>query len=692
MPLLAQDEFGRVYQTEGLSEFDDTAVGYFAEIDDTDNVYFGEMTDGERKRLARLKKFRRNRALIEARKKSAKARHLRKLKMIEAKKIRQAQMRIAKLQEAKRKRQNIYKMAQIKASKNAFAGYDQTTVGNPLAGWQNGEAILNSSDWGKAGISGVEIANEFGEDNFHCVSHPMQGFGFSYHSDAESSMGFRKFAVRRPPQANQASQNSGKRPAFSPGPSVKGKRKKRRGLRIKAPKQLRKLVKEVGKGAAAVYKAPLKLANKVLTQVPIVKDAYKGLDKLTGGTLTSLNTTLMLPGKALEGKAISKAEFVSALSNVIKVGAIVVTGGAASSVVSASSSALAKGPLGKTSLGRSLLSIGEVASLSSLGGTSLKAAMEKKVTDVASQRAASEAGKKAGALGSIVASAAIQAGSSSISIKANDSVAKSALNSSKVAGQIAAQKAANEIKIGNIKFDSSVAQQKFIESARAQAERKVQVDFQKKTGMPLDLALDISQGNVPSVDKIQDKIKNELYGTPEQLENRIAQIRDQMTGNEPIYQKVLEIKARIMAKELAERKQLVAKTDADSGERLARANQILKEKGIRVVAAQSVLAELGKKYDILSQSLKNSNIDEREKIVKEMAILESQIAIAKSDYDVATKEAEDAARAAEYEKDLGAFKSLQAQYGGPGAREKYLETDESYIHPMLKYELIARKA
>lgn len=679
MPLLAQDEFGRVYQTEGLSEFDDAAVGYFAEIDDTDNVYFGEMSDGERKRVARLKKLRRKQAQIAAKKRAAKIRYAKKLQLLKAKKERLAQRRIQKLQEQKRKRHNMYRLAQIRASKNAFAGYEQTTVGNPLAGWQDGEAILNSSDWGRVGVSGVEIANEFGQDNFHCVDHPMMGFGFNYHTDDES-MGFRNFSFKRPAHA-------------PPMPIAPGrKRKKRRGLRIKTPKQLKKLVKEVGKGAAAVYKAPLKLANKVLTQAPIIKNVYKGVDKMTGGTLTSLNKTLMLPGKALEGKAISKAEFMESLGNVIKVGAIIVTGGAASSVVSASSSALAKGPLGKTSLGRALLSVGEVTSLSSLGGTSLKTAMEKKVTDLASQKAASEAAKKAGPLGAIVASAAVQAGSAGISPKASETVTKSAITSSKAAGQIAAQNAAQQIKIGAIKFDSVAAQQKFIESAKAQAERKVQIDFQKKTGVPLNLASDVVQGRVPSTTEIYDKMKNELYGTPEQLEMRIAQIKNQMSPNEPLFQKVLETKALIMTKELAERKALIASTDAESGEKLAKANQILKEKGLKAMAAQTVLAELGRKHDLLSQSLLNANIDEKERITREMALLQNQIIQAKADHDRAVGEAEEAARAAEYEKDLGAFKSLQAQYGGPGAREKYLETDDSYIHPMLRYELITRKA
>lgn len=675
MPLLAQDKFGRVYQTEGLSEFDDASVGYYAEMDDTDNLYFGEMGYDEQRRLAALRKARQRQAMLQRRRQKLKLAQARRRKaVLDAQKARQAAI-IKQAQDRKRQRENAIRLARIRASRNAFSGYEQTTVGNPLAGWEKGEAITNPKDWAKVNVPHVQKTTEFGISNYHHVEHPLMGFNFGVYDDEfDGTMGFK---VKKPK------------------------------IRISTPRITiptpRKIVKEVGKVAGTVINAPLKLAHQAVTHIPIVKDVYKGADKLTGGTLTSLHKTVMLPGRALQGKPVSKAEFMESLSNAIKVGAIVVTAGAASSVIGATSSALAKGPLGQTSFGRSLLSIGEIASLSSLGNQSLSVVMEKKAVDKATAHAASEAGKRGGVLGSIAASAAASAlaqgagvgvaqGGKELPLKASPQTAVQTAAIANKAGEQASKSALEAIKTSGLKFDSSAAQEQFVNSAKDQAQREVAKDFQKKTGIPLDVALKVSRGEVPTKQELYDKVKNEFYGTVSDLENRLAQIPSQISNAEPLMKKMLEEKSEMLAKEIADRKNLINKVQTEHAERLAKLNQDLKDKGTTAIMKESVLAEYGKQHEILSQKIKNANLDERGKLGIELAALQEKIMKARAERDAAVDEAEQAARLAEYEKEKGAVLVLQSEYGGPNARQRFLgELDsDNYIHPMLRYGLIER--
>jgi len=663
MPLLAQDKNGRVYQTEGLSEHGDTAVGYYAELGDEDSVYFGDLSP----------KALKNRKIFHARQKH-RAMMLRKeqnrrkaiaMKQAQAKAAQEtaAKQRIEQIQAKKRRVKNMKLLARINAGRAAFAGYDQQTVGNPLSGWEDGAAIMKPNDWRKHDLAGVNVVEEYGYGNYHQVEHPLMGHSFRYNGDMDG-MGFKKL---------------------------------KKLVKKVVPKAVSKAVKDVSKVAGKVVNAPLKLAHQVVTNVPLVKDVYKGVDKLTGGTLTSLHRTVLLPGQALQGQKITKAMFVESLMNVIKIGAIVVTGGSAAAVIGAAAGALKQGPLGKTSLGRSILSVAEVAGLAYAGGQAMSKVLEKKALDTAAAKASSEAGKKLGVLGAIAASAAVTAGYSGLGggakgvEKASESAAKNAAESANKAGEIAAKEAVKAAAESGMKFDSQAAMAQFQDEARKAAEKQVAMEFQKKTGIPLDVAMNVANGNVPTPEQLKAKISNEFFGTIDDLENRANQILQQIPTSEPQFKALLEQKQMIFAEEIAKRKLEVERVTAEAGEELAAANRLLVERGQVAGKIREEMEALGKEYDILAAKMNasNANLAERGILAEKMAALQAKITAMAPAFEAAATEAELAKVQADHIEDVGAIKVVQTELGGHGARDKYIPSEaDIYVHPMLRYNLI----
>jgi hypothetical protein len=131
-------------------------------------------------------------------------------------------------------------------------------------------------------------------------------------------------------------------------------------VKVSAPKIVKDVVKTAGKVTAAAYTLPTQTALKVVKATPLVKDVYKGVDKLTGGTLTSVEKVIDLPGRIAAGKPISKAEIMNAAMVGMKAAAIVASGGSAAAIVSTSAGMLKAGPLGKSPLGSNLLTLAEV--------------------------------------------------------------------------------------------------------------------------------------------------------------------------------------------------------------------------------------------------------------------------------------------------------------------------------------------
>jgi type III secretion system FlhB-like substrate exporter len=175
------------------------------------------------------------------------------------------------------------------------------------------------------------------------------------------------------------------------------------GFKIKAPKisiskpkitvptSVKGIIKDVGKVGGQYAQAinPLQQIKSIATKIPVISDVYRETDKFTGGTITKLTNVSNLPAKALQGKPISKQELIEAAMVTAQVAAIVASGGSASALIGAGAGALKNGPLGKTSLGRNLLTFAEIAgnaaALHSAAGTQLAQQAGKTATDAASQ-------------------------------------------------------------------------------------------------------------------------------------------------------------------------------------------------------------------------------------------------------------------------------------------------------------------
>jgi hypothetical protein len=180
---------------------------------------------------------------------------------------------------------------------------------------------------------------------------------------------------------------------------------------------VKNVIKEAGKVAVKSVTLPTQTALKVVKATPLAKDVYKNVDKLTGGTLTSVEKVIDLPNKIAEGKPISKAELMNAAMVGMKAAALVASGGSAAAVVSTSAGMLKAGPLGKSPLGSNLLTLAEVGGAAAAihkaaaeqaakegfktasektMSQSIKEAVQKKAADMGRSVAAKEVEKKTG--------------------------------------------------------------------------------------------------------------------------------------------------------------------------------------------------------------------------------------------------------------------------------------------------------
>ena len=141
---------------------------------------------------------------------------------------------------------------------------------------------------------------------------------------------------------------------------------------------------------------PFALQIAVMKVTPGVKQVYGALDSVSGGTLSSTEELVNLPGKAFRGEKISRAELIRNAVFAAKLGAIAVSGGSAASVIGFASSQLKAGPLGKSSAGNKLLSIGEVAGLAAAGTGSVVEVLQTKAEDKALGAATDYAATKSG--------------------------------------------------------------------------------------------------------------------------------------------------------------------------------------------------------------------------------------------------------------------------------------------------------
>ena len=156
---------------------------------------------------------------------------------------------------------------------------------------------------------------------------------------------------------------------------------------------------------------------------------------------------------------------MEALTVAMKVGAIVASGGSAGAIIAVSAGQLKQGTLGKTALGRELLTLGEIA------GTAYA------ISSAASSQVASQSAEKVGA-------------------KVGSEIAKESVEKvgAKVGSEIAKDTVSEAVK-GHIK---------------SRVKTQVEKEFEKKTGIPVGIATkiyDVSNGSAKLATLPQDILK-----------------------------------------------------------------------------------------------------------------------------------------------------------------------------------------
>lgn len=128
---------------------------------------------------------------------------------------------------------------------------------------------------------------------------------------------------------------------------------------------------------------PLHIGYSLLSTNPITGHLFRELDKFTGGLFTSVESIATLGGRALRGDAISKKELISDAMFVCKVALVIVSGGTAAAIISASSDQLKGGYLGQSETGRAILGIAAAGTLAYFTGGSIINATQNAAVNIA---------------------------------------------------------------------------------------------------------------------------------------------------------------------------------------------------------------------------------------------------------------------------------------------------------------------
>jgi hypothetical protein len=408
MPLYGVDKNGRLFEESSVTGKPKKSNIPFA---DESNVMLGEMSG----RQIRARKIAQ---------KKAQAVKLRAKKLQEKKKKIQQRKRLLAAKKKNRAIQKRKIVSQVKAKTTSkkflrgrrqdMLGYEYSSVhGSPYDGFElEGQAVSSTECYG----SDIPSVESFGASTM--LGEHDEGLGLRIKRP--------KLTIKKPT--------------------------------IKAPTTLKAVVKDIGKVTVKAVTAPVKLSTNLVKVTPGLRDVYKGVDKLTGGTLSSVNRVVVdLPRKIAAGKPVSKAELMEAAMVGLKAGAIIMSGGSAASLVSVGAGMLKAGPLGQSSLGRNLLTLAEVAGAA--------AAIH--------QAAASKAAAKTA-----------QAGSKQLAQKAAQSTTK------EVAKKTIQESAQEAVKAKSLDM----------------AKQRALSEVQKKTGIPagvLVAAYDVNQTNAALADKAQ---------------------------------------------------------------------------------------------------------------------------------------------------------------------------------------------
>lgn len=705
MPLLKVDQFGNVYQFGFGDEIQK------AEITSHDgNVAYGEYgkKSEQKRRQAEMKKIaEQNKIAAMKKQKAIQAQAQLMDKEARAKKLKMMQQ---KKHQALVKKQSDEYLRVVKAGKNPFTGsFQQAGSGSELVGFKAPSQYVSRKKMGQGYVRGVQNASNNGNTMLQKYNWPPRSKYSSPRTRKTSSRITSDDAAKLIGAKRKTATISYAHPmlrvnrsmAHVDGMGFRIRMPKIRMPRINLPRikvpSLNRVISDAGKLAGGAMKAmnPITHIRKVAEFLPGVRDVYKGLDKLTGNTLTSLERVTNLPAKALEGKPIGKAELIEAAMMAFKVGAIVVSGGSAVALIGAAAGALKEGPLGKTALGNTLLSIGEVGSLASIGKQGIAKAIQGKATAMLSAQAATEVGKKAGPLGAIAASVAVSAGSagfntpgSAIPNGATANAAKQAVAVSAKAATMATTKLAES----GMKFSTDAAKAEAQKLIVSQAKSHVANEFKARTGIPLGLAMDVANGKVPSPTEIKKQMITDLRNSPDKLKAELAKIPKQKDMADFAMKKVLEEKERVYQREIVQRIKDVEKVKEMGAKEIVKYNSGYKIKAElykqKVDAMQNVATQA---KDLREKAIASTtNMQDKLKFDNDASKLELKLLAMKKDSDPLGNEIADMSVKSEEIVQDNAARMAIAEYGG---KTKYTEgTDvasgNDLRHPMLAYGLV----
>ena len=435
---------------------------------------------------------------------------------------------------------------------------------------------------------------------------------------------------------------------------------------------------QVGKAVGGLMTSdlnPIVAADRALKIIPGVRDVYREVDKISGGTFTTVTNLSTMPGRALKGEAISQAEFVEAASFALKVGLMAVAGPVGSAAFNAAligtaAGQLKKGPLGESELGKNILSVGEVAGIAYAAGSAVSDVVANKVKDEAVAKMSVEAAKKAGAVGSIlvVASAAKYSNPDS-SFIGNTMVA--AQGEAKKAAVVEMQKKTGvPVGLATQMVDGSVPTQNDIQAAIVQESKaKAATEFEKKTGIPVTLATQIVQGKIPSASEIKDKVYTGLTNAPEELQRQISNIDEQMKTAPKNVQTILVERKKALLETIANREQIKQKALDESAKKLGEARAKLQTAGEEADKLRLTQKELSEKALALRQkALQQTDEKLKDQLIAQAELIEKQMLSLDPKRIASENAAKEEIRRAEDIRQNSAYEQLAIEHGSKDPR------------------------
>jgi len=496
-----------------------------------------------------------------------------------------------------------------------------------------------------------------------------------------------------------------------------------------AGKAIKKVAKGVGKVAKGVGKVavkgikvsakvtgtliskPIKIADKVIRKIPVVGHVYKGVDKLTGGTISSAVSLATLPGDALRGEKITKARLVNDLTFAVKLGAVALTGGSAAAVIGFSSGQLKKGPLGKTAIGRTLLSIGEVAGFATAGyqaatkvgaqaaGQAVGQATGQVTTQAAAQAGTQVATQAATQAGTQVAQASLQQAVQGALVQKAQNVAEQkavaaiASKTGAVGGLIASVALNDPSKLSpenlaNIPAAAGkVTGAQVLAFAEKKAEQKATQEFAKQTGIPVGAAGYVT--DVVTGEKSPMTLPADIHKEVSELQLKAAKlspasVQAHISNNaEALHVEVAKVPNLSM--KLEERMANAKEIQNIEAGKILEMNKESAAKASRATEIQRALENEAVKLARLQKEANEASLAEKPKLAAEMRASEQKVIALNAQLKPAQTDAIQAMEKTQLLKSQAAIKVAAAEEGRywPGY---------DVSHPMLQYGLVPRVA